>query len=66
MAQTFGSIHPAQYIEVRYENLVEKPEELTRAICNFLEIDYLNEMIQDSEAITKRMGDVPELKHSHL
>ncbi len=63
MAQTFGSIHPAQYIEVRYENLVENPEELTRDICNFLEIAYFDEMIQDSEAITHRMGDVPKLKH---
>lgn len=63
LAQTFGAKHPAQYFEVRYENLVNAPEKITRDICDFLDIEYLDEMIQDSEMINKKMGDVPMYKH---
>ena len=62
-AQSFGSEHPAQYLEIRYENLVNKPEKTTKEICNFLEIDYSDKMILDSEAINKKMGELPMYKH---
>lgn len=48
------SCGPGQIISLRYEDLVEKPAELTDKICRFLEIEYLPEMIEN---MTVKLGD---------
>jgi len=63
LAQAFGSDHPDQYLEIYYENLVRSPAEVTRKVCDFLEVDYLPGMEKASLMSAHLMGDVQELEH---
>jgi len=54
--------HPEACLDVRYEDLVRKPEETIRALCSFLEIDFVERMLQ-SESVATTMGDVALLEH---
>lgn len=62
-ARTFGVNHPAQYLEVHYESLVRNPQESFRKICEFLDIEYLEDQIAKSQIVTKEMGDVAIYDH---
>ena len=45
MAHKVGSVLGEHYLEVRYEDLVSRPEESLRAICGFLQEPYCSEML---------------------
>ncbi len=45
---------PNRIFTLRYEDLVNKPEEFTQTICNFLSIEYLPKMIENTEV---HLGD---------
>lgn len=67
-ARTFGAgIGPGRYLEVRYEDLVESPEETVRGALNFLREDWSEGMIdyqksphdlgeEHSSQLQKRLG----------
>ena len=38
--------YPKNYYLLKYEDLVTKPEYIIKSICNFLEIEYYNEMLE--------------------
>lgn len=40
---------PQRYYEVRYETMVDDPEETTRDVCRFLGLDYHDEMLRFHE-----------------
>lgn len=63
LAQSFGDLHPSQYIEIRYENLVQNPAQITRTICNFLGIQYFEGIEEQTKGIVSLMGDVQEFEH---
>jgi len=63
LAQQFGKAHPNQYLELHYEDLVRSPGEVTRIVCQFLEVEYLPGMEKTSQSVAHRMGDVEELEH---
>lgn len=39
-----------RYLEVKYEDLLERPEELTRQLCRFLGLEYSDSMLRYHEA----------------
>lgn len=62
MAEAFGAAHPANYAEVRYEDLVTDPEAEVTRLCAFLDIEFLPGMLA-SEQLAESMGDVAALDH---
>jgi len=62
-ARDFGSSHPDSYYEIYYEELVENPEKITKNLCSFLGIEYIEGMVQNSETASQKMGDVPIFDH---
>jgi len=63
LAQSFGAMHPNRYIELRYENLVQDPGIWTKEICNFLGIEYIEDLVHKSQDVTDKMGDVQKYDH---
>lgn len=53
----FSRKFPASCFEVRYEDLVLKPEETVRGVCDFLKIEFEPSML-GSENLSSQMGDV--------
>ncbi len=62
LARKFGNKHPENYLEIRYEDLVNNPEKEIKKVCDFLEIDFEPQMI-NSENIADKLGDVAVRKH---
>jgi protein-tyrosine sulfotransferase len=58
----FARRHPSEVIEVRYEQLVSRPAEVIEDLCNFLDVDPVEEMLH-SEFVAVSMGDVPLRAH---
>lgn len=56
-ARAFGARWPAQYLEVRYEDLVRDPAATIRRIAAFLELAFDERMLRHSE-LDLRLGDV--------
>lgn len=54
--------HPDAVMVVKYESLVSAPEETTRNICRFLDLEYTADMIESHQPDTA-FGDVE--KHAH-
>lgn len=53
----------ARYIEVRYERLVAKPAEVLRELCEFLDLQYSEAMLEYPRKAAERLaeqGDWPE------
>ena len=46
------------YLEVRYEELVERPEETLRAVCEFIELDYDPVMLRYHESAEERLQEI--------
>lgn len=44
-----ASLGPARYLEVRYEDLVDEPEKTTQRVCEFIGLDYRDEMLRFHE-----------------
>lgn len=42
----WGTLHPDRYCEIRYEDLLESPEQETRRICEFIGIEFKSNMLQ--------------------
>ena len=61
-ARLFTQQHPKSVLEVRYEQLVTHPELVVKNICNFMNIEFHEEMLI-SHLDAASMGDVP--LHSH-
>lgn len=49
--------HP-RYMEVRYEELVGEPAEAMKRVCDFLQLDYADELINPTNDSEKRRADV--------
>ncbi|OQY44427.1 MAG: hypothetical protein B6242_12710 [Anaerolineaceae bacterium 4572_78] len=51
--QAFGKDHPAQYLVIRYEDILCEPESVMRKVCQFLGIKYTPTIIQvpDKQAV---------------
>lgn len=64
-AQSFGSKIKENYIEIRYEELVTKPEEVIKDTCDFLDIDYDSKMLDHTKQV-KKLGDTDKEHHSNL
>ena len=64
-AQSFGSKIKENYIEIRYEELVTKPEEVIKYTCDFLDIDYDSKMLDHTKQV-KKLGDTDKQHHSNL
>ena len=59
-ARQFTEAHAAQSLLVRYEDLVRRPQQTVRSICEYLEVDFEPQML-DSEDLADNLGDVPVL-----
>ena len=44
-----SALGPARYVEVRYEDLVDDPEKTIRHLCDFLGLEYHDEMLRFHE-----------------
>ena len=55
-AQAFGARHPAQYLEVRYEDLVREPDPVIRRVAAFLNLAFDERMLRHHE-FDLRLGD---------
>ena len=64
-AQSFGSKIKENYMEIRYEELVTKPEEIIKDTCDFLDIDYDSKMLDHTKQV-KKLGDTDKEHHSNL
>lgn len=49
ISQGFGNKHPDRIIEVRYEELCQNPEKVVRDLCNFLSIQYEDDLLSRSD-----------------
>jgi hypothetical protein len=57
--RTFVRRHPDRCHEVRYEDLIAKPEEIVPGVCRFLDVPFEPQMLR-SERSAGVLGDVPE------
>ena len=62
-AQAFGARHPAQYLEVRYEDLVREPHAIIQRVATFLDLAFDERMLRHHE-LELRLGDVE--RHARL
>ena len=56
-ARAFAARYPAQYLEVRYEDLVREPQATIRAVATFLGVAVDEHMLRHHE-LDLRLGDV--------
>ena len=56
--------HPGKVISVNYETLLESPEEACTSICDYLELPFFQEMIEDFHSVNLQgeMGDPTGVK----
>lgn len=63
------TIYPEKYYLLKYEDLVLKPEETIKKLCDFLEIDFKEEMMEYRKSTVKRFENYTEAitkKHESL
>ena len=65
LASSFGSKIKENYMEIRYEDLVTKPEEIIKKTCDFINIVYDPEMLDHTKQVEK-LGDTNKDHHSNL
>lgn len=63
-AQAFGARHPAQYLEIRYEDLVRETNVTIQRVASFLGLPFDDRMLRYHEA-DLRLGDVAEHPRLH-
>jgi hypothetical protein len=61
-AHAFRDRHPGQYLEVRYEDLVRRPEPVLRGLSGFLGLPFDERMLRHQE-LNLRLGDVERTPH---
>ena len=57
---------PERYLEVRYEELVDAPERQLRAICQFIGLDFRDEMLGFYERASEVVAVTNPGQHQHL
>lgn len=62
LVRRFARAHPEITLELRYEDLVQRPADVLRTTCQFLDIEFDPAMIEATEH-TASMGDVPFHRH---
>ncbi len=62
LADDFSKQHKGRCFEVRYEELVTHPEEVTKKVCKFLGITFEEAML-NSQGHASQMGDVTARSH---
>jgi len=62
VAQAFGGRHRSHYIEIRYEDLVRRPEATLREVATFLGIEFDERMLRHHE-LSLPLGDVDRAAH---
>jgi hypothetical protein len=55
-----------RYLEIRYEDLVEDPEAVLRAVCLFLELDYSPQMLEGFQGAAERLPIDQRSRHRHV
>ncbi|MEM7251043.1 MAG: sulfotransferase [Pseudomonadota bacterium] len=48
--RAFGERHPDRYFEVRYEDILDNPQDSIQALCEFLEIEFSQDVIEFRKA----------------
>lgn len=62
----FGAkIGPQRYMELHYEALVTAPEPTIQDICQFLDLEYREDML-DFQRVVDRLGDTHQAHHTSL
>ena len=65
LAKSFGSKINGNYMELRYEDLVTKPEDSIKKVCDFIDISYDSGMLDHTKQVEK-LGDTNKQHHSNL
>ncbi len=60
-----GKIGPERYTEITYENLVQNPEIIVRGVCDFLRLDYQEEMLY-FQGVVGALGDTRLAHHANV
>lgn len=64
LVEEFYQRHPTVGMVIRYEELVSTPKPTLLNVCNFLEIDFEETMLQEATNVGKaKMGDVEMHRH---
>ena len=58
----FGRRHPEQYIEIRYEDLVRSPKKSIQFVCDFIGLEFMDNMLRHNE-MNINLGDVEVRSH---
>ncbi len=59
--EKFAKENPERVMTVRYEDLVQEPEPVLKAVCSYLNLDYSARMLEQVEQ--KNLGDANEQPH---
>ena len=63
-AKGFGSKRPAkQFLEIRYENLVNNTKETLQEVCAFLNIDFQEQMLDQYQNTFSESDDTARYSH---
>jgi hypothetical protein len=54
----------ANYLELRYEDLVEKPEETLKSACEFLDLSFEPAMLNYYRAAAGRLAEMGDIRHT--
>ena len=58
--------HPNQYLRIRYEDIIENTDVEIGKICEFLKIDFSDQMLNYREKVVKKFEDYSDiLNHRH-
>lgn len=63
---TFEQNHPHDVLRIRYEDMVTRPETALRRVCQFLELEFFDDMLRYHEHARSAYGSYYEKIHSGL
>jgi len=67
LGRAFGASLPAgMYYELRYEDLVMNPERESRALCDFLGVEFHDAMLRHEETFTPRYAKDGSVMHANV
>lgn len=58
LARNLASKMPEVYMELRYEDLIDDPERELRRICDFISLDFRDEMLRYHEGAPARLSEI--------
>lgn len=56
-------LNAQNYLQVRFEDLLTRPQETLRGVCDFLSLTYSDEMVERDKSAVLGLGDVELYKH---